>query len=544
MSVKIPQSTYPANCSAEDFECFGPVAVKDTEFSGCRMADFGCFKQDEGVDSNKAYHAAVIKHKKTGNWYLYTEWGRTTGGRLTSFQFLECASEAEAMKEFEKQCASKNTKRGVWEKVGSKERYVPRPKTNGKTDDLYVVRYMASRSVGLPAAHGICNGGALPTVKVSAQGVKTKAKRIDEPTAKLFRDLLGGTVKYTRQTIVGGTLPAQEAINDARELLDDALERLGKVGNKLEKQIADPTLKKLTYNLYGIIPKTKALGATEDQWILSQANIGAWQSDLDAFESALKSAHVEEVEEESDVMQGIPADVEYIPLTSELGKWIVEWWKSTMGDNHGHMRRMQIHNLWRIDRHGDQKVFDENLKKTVKEMPANWNETRPRYIEQQKQRPDLSVAARKDYWMGNSALLFHGTRAVNTAGIIRENFRFPSELRKTGNVIINNAMFGGGTYTADCWTKSAGYCSKPDSHYVRDGGIPGRHAFMFACDTILGNPYVAPGAKGFTEPPAGHHCVHGKAGFTQGWGGALVNNEWIVYRKGRIVLRYLAELSW
>ena len=105
-------------------------------------------------------------------------------------------------------------------------------------------------------------------------------------------------------------------------------------------------------------------------------------------------------------------------------------------------------------------------------------------------------------------------------------------------------MFGPGTYTADAWSKSANYCSNPGSYYAGDGGVAGRQSFMFGCDVILGHPYLAPGADGFTSPPAGHHSVFGKANHTKSWGGKLLNNEWIIYRKGRIIIRYLAELSW
>lgn len=69
---------------------------------------------------------------------------------------------------------------------------------------------------------------------------------------------------------------------------------------------------------------------------------------------------------------------------------------------------------------------------------------------------------------------------------------------------------------------------------------------MFAVDVTLGVPCVAKDAHGYTDSPKGTHSVFGKAGHTAswGWGGGLQNNEWIIYKKGRIVLRYLAELSW
>lgn len=545
MTAKLGRNEMPSGHLRDDFECFGPVATKDTEFEGCKLADLGCFKQDEGTDSNKYYHAAVAKSKKNGKFYLYCEYGRTKDGLPSSpqFQFTECTSEADAMAEFVDQCRSKNTKRGVWEKVGSKDRFVPKPKKGG-TEDLYVVRYMISRSVGLPAAKNICNADAVVSAPV-AKTKKTSSVQIDTSTRNLFRDLLGGTVKYTRSLMVGNTMPALSAINEARDLLTDALTQVKKVGNKVENQVSDATLKKLTYNLYGMIPKSKPHGAHESTWILSQDNIGNWQNDLDAFESALKSTNIEEVEDE-DVMQGIPASVESIDIQSELGKYLVNWWTTSTRRRHGH-GELKIHNLWKVERHGDYAEFNQNVQKICNDMPEKWNNERPMFYENQKQRPDLNSTDRKAYHKSNTAMLFHGTRAVNVAGIIRESLRFPNQLV---GVVINGAMFGPGVYSADDWGKSANYCSVGSSRrslYAGSSGhIPNRRSFMFAVDVCLGNPFVAQDAHGYTDAPKGHHCVFGKAGHTSSWGnyGGLQNNEWIIYKRGRIVLKYLAELSW
>lgn len=550
MAAKLGRNELPDGHTREDFECFGPVATKDTDFSTSKLADLGCFKQDEGgSDSNKYYHAACVKSKKNGKWYLYVEYGRTSDGAPSSpsFQFSECGNEADAQIAFAKQCAEKNTKRGIWEKVGSKERFVPKPKKGG-TEDLYVVRIMASRSVGLPTAKNICNSDAGATVVAP---VKTTAKKssikIDSQTRKLFKDLLGGAVSYTRTTMTGNTMPAQTAIEEARDLLQDALGRVKIVGNKVENQVKDSQLRKLTYNLYGMVPKAKPIGAPESDWILSQDNIKRWQDDLDAFETALKSntINIEDVDDGDDVMQGIPADLEYIPLTSELGKFLVNWWKGSTRNKHGH-GELKIFNLWKVSRHGDDKIFDASLDSTLTEMPNKWNNERPMFIERQKERPDHTAQERKKFWDGNVFLGFHGTRAVNVPGIIRENLRFPNQLV---GVVITGAMFGPGSYFADDWGKSANYCSTGggSSLYAGSSGhVSGRKSFMFACDVILGNPHVAKDAHGFTEPPKGNHCVFGKAGHTASWGsyGGLMNNEWIIYRKGRQRLRYLAELAW
>src|SRR5438105_4860027 len=109
MGSKLDKDTYPESASAADFQCFGPPATKDADFENVKICDMGCFTQD-GKDSNKYYHAAVVQHKQSKKWYAYFEWGRT-GAKSHSFQFIACNSEADACQEFAKQLHSKNDKR-------------------------------------------------------------------------------------------------------------------------------------------------------------------------------------------------------------------------------------------------------------------------------------------------------------------------------------------------------------------------------------------------------------------------------------------------
>jgi hypothetical protein len=546
MATKHGIKEVPNGINFDDVECFGPVVNRDTEFTGCRMADMGCFLQEakgEGgktIDSNKYYHAAVVQHK--GTWYLYCEWGRTQNGAASrpNFQFTECTSEDEALKQFVSQCKKKNTSRGEWSKVGSREIFVPKKDSKGKMKDLYTIRVLASRAVGLLNAKNICNADAIGEVEDTAKTKKkTKKKskpKIDAKTRKLFQDLIGGAVSYTKSSMVGGTVPAQSAIDDARDLLQDALKRVKKVGGKVINQVKDNDLKQLTYSLYGMIPKVKHQGSAEEDWILSKDNIFNWQQDLDAFETALKSADLEEETSSGDeVMDGIPADVKWIDPKSDLGLWLDGWWKSASRNRHSHVRNFKIHNMWQIERNGDFKAFEKSQRRIAEEIPKNWNKERPPH--QDSKRIDLEKDQRKLFKDSNTGLVFHGTRSVNVTGIIRESFRFPKELV---GVSTNGANFGQGTYFADDFKKSCGYCSSPNAYYCGDGGVDGRQSFMFACDVAFGHPHVALSSGAFTKPPGKHHSVFAKATSRT----YLANNEWIVYSKGRAVLKYLAEISW
>ncbi len=556
MATKLGKSALPAGHNRDSFKAFGPVVTKDTEWGNACLADLGCFNQEK-ADSNKYYHLAVVLSTVNNKWYAYFEWGRTKpDGRSDKpqYQFIECSSKEEAQRECADQFAEKNTKRGMWEKIGSKDRYVSKP---GK--DCYVVRVTATRLVGLPCAGNIANEDAKGVAALTAAAPAKKAtkkaegRKVDRQTHKLFADLIGGAVKYTNAVMTGGkggpaTIPAQAALEEGREVLDDAMKRLKVVGDDLAAQKADAQLKKLTYHLYGIIPKAKPAGLAESEWLLTKDNVLAWRQDIDAFETALQAQDIDVEEESTDVMQGIPADVKWIDPSDDKHKWLSKWWIGATRNRHGHIGKLTVHNLWEISRHGDLEIMRDAQEETLGQMPKDKSGAfakieRP--LHQDDRRPDLNVAERKLFHDTNTALMFHGTRSVNVPGIVRENLRFPKEL--TG-VIISGAMFGPGSYFADDFKKSAGYCSNPNprshSYYGGGGEVAGRHAFMFAFDVIVGNPCVAPGAHGYAGPPKGHHSVFGKAGHTTSWGGTLMNNEWIIYRKGRIEMKYLAELEW
>src|SRR2546423_6396708 len=189
MANKLPQGTFPSGSGPNDFQCFGPPAMNDGDFENSRICDMGCFTQD-GKDSNKYYHGAVVQDKKTKKWYAYFEWGRT-GAKNPSFQFIECASEGEACGQFASQLHSKNDKRGEWATIAGIRTL--RAKA-GK--DCYLVRPMATRSTGLPDARSIkINEGARkqPEKEAAPKGKGKAAKKelptVDPHTLSLMRDL-------------------------------------------------------------------------------------------------------------------------------------------------------------------------------------------------------------------------------------------------------------------------------------------------------------------------------------------------------------------
>jgi len=540
MGKKLDRKVWPSGHSAGDFQCFGPPAVKDGDFAGTKIADMGCFLQ-ETVDSNKYYHAAVVKSKKNNGWFVYVEYGRV-GAPNPQFQFIQCTSESDAETEYQKILESKNVKRGIWENHKTLgQRLVPKKDSKGNPKDLYIVRPQSTRSTGLPDAKTITSDDGLDHKKAAKNGSDEKTvkgrKKVDKDwadreTMSLMKDLSLGTVKYTKASMADAALPTQRAINNGRAICTEALKQVKRVGDDIDDQVKDKELKQLTRDMYSLIPKKKDRGAPPESWILSKDNIQLWLQDLDAFETALYTADLGDLNV-SNPFQGLGIKLSHLSVSSDQGKFVHDWMPGATRNVHGWLSgRLKIKHVWSVERQGDQARFKAAVNRIAKER---WSSSE-KPLHQPRSRKDLSRDEAKLYVKSGTWLLFHGSRSVNVSGILREGFRLPKQLV---GVHITGAMYGPGHYTADDYKKSAGYCSLRGSIWAGgSGSIHGRQAFMLLCDVCLGKPHIASGSYGYTKPPQGCHSVA-----AIGRRSGVMNNEFITYDISQTKIRYLVEFS-
>jgi hypothetical protein len=128
--------------------------------------------------------------------------------------------------------------------------------------------------------------------------------------------------------------------------------------------------------------------------------------------------------------------MEWISPTSELGTFIYSWFPKATRGKHYYAKNIKIKNVWKIDREPEQKRFQETQAALVNKLPSKYE-----IPLHQPNRPDLSKEEQEIYKSTNTCLLMHGSRTVNTLGLLREGFRFPKELV---GVPIAGAMFSGG----------------------------------------------------------------------------------------------------
>lgn len=516
---KLVRDTYPEDGTPEDFLCFGPPAVDDGEFDDARICDMGCFNQ-EGKDSNKYYHGAVVQHRGSHNWYAYFEWGRT-GATARSFQFIACAGEADARTYFAKQLHTKNDRRGEWVSIAGHRTLQAK-----KGKDCYLVRPMATRTTGLPDARNVKVNEGSRAKRAGSDGPKG-----DPSTLKLLRDLRTATIHFTKRSMADASIPTQAAVDEARAILGEATKRLLEVGDDFDTQVEDRQLGRLTNLLFGRIPRRKRVGAPPETWVLSRENVQKWSDDLDAFESALQAVDME-LHPDIDILDEMNIDMGWLEADSTLGRFVHRWLPKATRGRHDAMSGMSIKNVWRVEResgHADlRKAHRRILRSEVDGSEA------PRH--QPRTRTDVAKEERDDFANSNTALLLHGTRGVNVYSILLESLRMPETLVA---VPLTGAKFGPGLYFSDDWQKSADYSNAAGSKEAGgDGAVSGRSAFLFAADVVLGTPHVPDRTKVFSKPPRGHHSVFGKAGRS-----GVDHNEFVVYRPDQCRLRYLVEFE-
>lgn len=524
----------------------GRPALKDDDFgSDVGLVDLGCTNPFGEVQNNKYWHAAVCQDGQ-GRWWVYKEWGGV-GAKNPQRQYVLCDDEAGARKFFQAEARSKNVKRAV---VSADGKWTPKP-----GEDLYRVIALTARTWGLPDARTIrvVDGGqkAPSPSPTSVATAPRKASGLDQKTAALLRDLNVGTIDYARSSMASGLIPTQTAIDDGRSLLDEAVDRIGQLGDiRVEAAVQDSSLQRLTREFYSRIPykmRGEGMGQKIDvvKWNLTKDNVFLRRQDLDAFEAALagEAATSSAVDVADALIATLNARLAFVDPASPAGRWLYDWAPKATLNRHGNVGGMRVRNVWSVARAGEEDAFFRAVVRIGKARRGRFSE---KALHVPATRPDLEPEMSDAYRMANAAPLFHGTRSVNVAGIMRLGLLLPKALK---GVTITGAMFGGGNYFADDWKKAAGYTSLSGSYWSSgSGGIQGRGAFMFVTDVACGEPFVAPGPSGYTAPPGGRDSILGKGSNVDArHNSGVLNNEWITFApeagEARRCLRYLVEFD-
>jgi hypothetical protein len=573
MAVKFARKQVPPGFKPSEFVYKGRPAKDQGDFADdVGIADMASVNQFEDRNSSKYYHAGVLEAR--GSWFVYTEWGRISGGRSWSgdapksamnFMFTKCGTESEARSVFAKQCRSKNLARLTQKQVGGKTIWAAKTDKKGKAKDAYIVQALATRERGLPDAYAIKDDSGVIKAKPKPKKVAAKQKRRAKPgknyqpqVLALAKDLVGGTRDYARAASQAtGIIPTMDAIAEVRdELLPLAMQRIATISKAnpkrkreaqsswerrlLDLQIADSRLVDVSKLVAALVPRVIPRGGSARNraaaTILSSDNILRLQNDLDAFASSLEnedfSVDKEQDAEEIDPGKLLNAELLWIDPKSTKGKWLASVYRSMSNDRHAYIRgKLVIKNIFEVRRPDRDTKFIEAVAKVAKKNGSKKIKEHARL--QPLRRSDLAdVSQHID--AANVFLGIHGTRAVNIHPILASNLRLP---RSLPGAQITGAAFGHGIYFATDWRKSYGYTGHGNSYWASGGSIRGRGFFMFLADVVMGDAFMARGCGSWSKPPKGKDSV---AAFDK-YVSSLANDEHIIFDPNYQRIRYVVE---
>jgi hypothetical protein len=574
MAVKFARKQVPPGLTPGDFIYKGRPAKQQGDFDGdVGIADMASVNQFEDRNSSKYYHAGVLE--AGGDWFVYTEWGRISGGRswcgtapksAMDFMFTKCASELEARSLFASQCRSKNLSRLTQKQVGGKTIWVAKADKAGKAKDAYIVQSLATRERGLPDAYSIKDDSGVVKPVAAATQAGPKPKRAAKPASNfqpqvvaLAKDLVGGTRDYARAAAQAtGIIPTMDAITQVRdELLPLAMQRIAAISKSnpirareaqekwerrlLDLQIADDKLVDISKLVAAIVPRVIPIGgsprARAEATILSSDNVLRLQNDLDAYAGALANEDFSISDSATTVDDIDPdkllnANLTWIDPTSTKGKWLASVYRAMSNDRHSYMKgKLVINNIFEVQRPDRDGKFVEAVKRVAARNSSKRIGEHARL--QPLRRSDLTdVAPHVD--TANIFLGIHGTRAVNIHPILAGNLRLPNSLP---GAQITGAAFGHGIYFATDWRKSYGYTGHGNSCWASGGGIRGRGFFMFLADVVMGDPFMARSCGSWSSPPKGKDSV---AAFDK-YVSSLANDEHIIFDPNYQRIRYVIE---
>lgn len=574
MATKLARKQLPKGFTLGDFNYRGRPARDQGDFDEeVGIADMASVNQFDARNSSKYYHAGVLEAK--GSWFLYTEWGRISGGNswtgsrpkpAINFMFTSCGDESEARTLFRKQCRSKNLGRLTQKTVAGKTIWAAKTGKDGKAKDAYIVQSLATRERGLPDAYRIKDDSGVkkpakrkePARKRAASKRRKPAERCQPQVRDLARDLVGGTREYARAAAAAtGVIPTMDSIAEVRdELLPLAMQRIAELTKAnpkrkresqsswedrlLAAQIGDRSLVDLSKLVAALVPRVVPRGGSARQraaaTILSSANVLNIQNDLDAFSSALEnedfSAETSSQDDEIDPNKLLNAELTWIDPKSTKGRWLAAAYRKMSNNRHNYIRgKLVIKNIFEVKRGARDARFVEAVKTVARKR------NKASLIESARLQPGKrSDLADIQPWaeQANVFLGIHGTRAVNIHPILASNLRLP---RSLPGAQITGAAFGHGIYFATDWRKSYGYTGHGNSYWCKGGTIRGRGFFMFLSDVIMGDAYFARSCGSWSKPPKGKDSVAALDKYVP----SLANDEHIIFNPDYQRIRYLIE---
>jgi poly [ADP-ribose] polymerase 2/3/4 len=428
---------------------------------------------DVDANNNKVWHGFVLK-----NGDFFCEYGRVSDTGNNAHDFYPYGDEYEAKKHLDK-------------KVKTKMNY------SGKKQPYTRQKAIAS---GVPNGNNKTSGK-----KVSSGDLKsiaTKQIQGDIEVKKLVEWLVGVNIhQITSHTNISfnvesgmfqtplGTLVTDEAISDARVLLDDMSDFVQK------RDWDNRRFKSCLGDYLQLIPQDVGRTRGWHETFLAGNNALQQQNDiLDSLSASLLQASTTPKTKTKTASKKVEQVFNVALKPVFKGSSFDRVKKKYNNDKGGHydVKDYDVHAVWTVE--------ISTVREAYKADGAN---------------------------VGNIKQLWHGTKASNLLSIFKGGLIIPS----SNSSHVTGAMFGRGLYFSDQSTKAIRYAT---GGWGGGGNIS--RVFMFMADVAMGKSFSPSGYQyGGFKVPHGYDSCFAKAGTS------VRNNEMIVYRCSQADLTHLVE---
>lgn len=398
-------------------------------------------------------------------------------------------------------------------------------KKRDRKKDPYREVDLAITSIGSEGAKEIKKA-----MNITAPSLPTKQSKLHHEIQRLVKSWFGSTGYFIEMNLKCplGQLTTEQ-IDKGRKVLDECKNLINK-GQVVSKEVDT-----LTSQFYSLIPHILPHKINPDTLRLNTIQrVMEKHNTLDTFMSAKNvSSVLDKGSAVDDQYKTLNADLEWLDPSTDLWRWVDAMVHKTRAHNHSALGKIKLHNVFILNRHGEDKYFQSRADRIAGKRKLNdW--TMPKILKDVGEgRPDLKPNEKAFYRKANILPLFHGTRNENMLNITTKGL-----LIRPSGAVYSGSAFGDGTYFASNSTKSLNYSSCKGTYWAKGDASRG---FLFLADVCLGDPKIV-NTSGFynNQNIKPHHSVWANGGY-------LINEEFITYypsgENQQHQLKYILEIE-
>jgi poly [ADP-ribose] polymerase len=385
----------------------------------------------------------------------------------------------------------------------------------------YVEVDVAQRAVGSDAAKQIVKPVQLKNADASLATIAQPSLHIE--TSRIISALMGATNSWVIKTL---KCPLGQLTNDQ---VDKGRQCLIEAKRILASKKDDKALLALTNQFYGLIPHNLGAGARGQMSHLlldTVEKIDQKEYDLDTLLDAKAIGATLTSSSVYDQYKSLDTEFSFINHKDSRFDWLNRLIQDTKASNHRGLGQIVLLNAWEIQRNNERERFLIRAKQIAAQCGRQVVPDQMSIVLKRADVYDKSL-----FEKANVIPLFHGTRAQNITGILKQGL-----LIRPSGVVITGAMYGNAIYKSSSSTKSINYTNIRASYWAQ--GSDDR-AFLFLSDCALGNQLIATRSGQYTlNSIAPHHSVWARGGQS-----GVINDEMMLYRTDQHNMRYLLEFT-